>query len=188
MLSAGPQASCGVKASCQVPVQRCASAIRQRHPILNIPPCSHGARQRWQVITVLHGSTRQRYQRCLAAPVWNPQNVPDPKVMPCKSFSPEECIQAQLDALQHSDEPWPDHGIQTMYEFGEDIGGMERSRYFGFSKDLYHFDHFIGMRLEVVPAGNIPTASLFTWTLKRKDVGRKTGALMTASVVRAESC
>lgn len=31
-----------------------------------------------------------------------------------------------------------------MYEFSEDAGGMERSRYFGFSKDLYHFDHFLG--------------------------------------------
>ena len=34
--------------------------------------------------------------------------------------------------------------LQTMYEFGYDIGGMERSRYFGMSKDLYHFDHFLG--------------------------------------------
>lgn len=38
----------------------------------------------------------------------------------------------------------PNHGIQTAYEFGYDIGGMERSRYFGYSKDLYHFDHFMG--------------------------------------------
>lgn len=29
-----------------------------------------------------------------------------------------------------------------MYEFAEDVGGLERSRYFGYSKDLYHFDHF----------------------------------------------
>jgi hypothetical protein len=36
------------------------------------------------------------------------------------------------------------HGIQTLYEFAEDTGGMERSDYFGFSKDLYHFDHFMG--------------------------------------------
>jgi len=32
-----------------------------------------------------------------------------------------------------------------MYEFAEDVGGMERSRYFnGRSKDLYHYDHFMG--------------------------------------------
>ena len=36
------------------------------------------------------------------------------------------------------------HGIQTMYEFAADVGEMERSWYFGFSKDLYHFDHFLG--------------------------------------------
>lgn len=26
------------------------------------------------------------------------------------------------------------HGVQTMYDFAEDCGSMERSRYFGFSK------------------------------------------------------
>lgn len=31
-----------------------------------------------------------------------------------------------------------------MYEFAADAGEMERSKYFGFSKDLYHFDHFLG--------------------------------------------
>lgn len=41
----------------------------------------------------------------------------------------------------------PNHGLQTAYEFGEDIGGLERSRYFGYSKDLYHFDHFLGKPL-----------------------------------------
>ncbi|CAL8471485.1 g11027 [Coccomyxa elongata] len=49
-----------------------------------------------------------------------------------------------MNALLRNDDPWPNHGIQTMYEFGWDIGGMERSRYFGYSKDLYHFDHFLG--------------------------------------------
>lgn len=37
----------------------------------------------------------------------------------------------------------PNHGLQTMYEFGEDIGGLDPSFYFGFRKDLYHFDHFM---------------------------------------------
>lgn len=36
------------------------------------------------------------------------------------------------------------HGIQTMYEFGETIGGLDRCYYFGYGKDLYHFDHFMG--------------------------------------------
>ena len=31
------------------------------------------------------------------------------------------------------------HGIQTFYEYGLDIGGMDRSLYFGKpGKDLYH--------------------------------------------------
>lgn len=30
-----------------------------------------------------------------------------------------------------------------MYEFGEDIGGLDPSFFFGFRKDLYHFDHFM---------------------------------------------
>lgn len=38
----------------------------------------------------------------------------------------------------------PKHGLQTMYEWAEDVGGLDRSRYFGRSLDLYHFDHFQG--------------------------------------------
>ena len=38
----------------------------------------------------------------------------------------------------------PNHGIQTAYEYGFDIGGLDPSLYFGFRKDLYHFDHFMG--------------------------------------------
>lgn len=38
----------------------------------------------------------------------------------------------------------PNHGLLTMYEFGETIGGLERCYYFGHGKDLYHFDHFMG--------------------------------------------
>lgn len=46
--------------------------------------------------------------------------------------------------LHVSPTPRMNHGIQTAYEFAADAGGMERSRYFGFSKDLYHLDHFLG--------------------------------------------
>ena len=38
----------------------------------------------------------------------------------------------------------PNHGLMTMYEFGETIGGLDRCYYFGHGKDLYHFDHFMG--------------------------------------------
>ena len=52
----------------------------------------------------------------------------------------------------------PNHGIQTAYEFGLDIGGMERSKYFGLLRDLYHFDHFMGKYLP--PACSQPNGSL----------------------------
>jgi hypothetical protein len=48
--------------------------------------------------------------------------------MPSASFSPEQSVQVQLDALARNDEPWSNHGIQTAYQFAEDAGGMERSR------------------------------------------------------------
>jgi hypothetical protein len=32
------------------------------------------------------------------------------------------------------------HGVQTMYEFAEEAGSMERSRYFGFSKGAHGAD------------------------------------------------
>lgn len=41
----------------------------------------------------------------------------------------------------------PNHGLMTMYEFGETIGGLERCYYFGHGKDLYHFDHFMGEQI-----------------------------------------
>ena len=80
---------------------------------------------------------------------------------------PLEVLAASQGALHASR---PNHGVQTAYAWGEDIGGMERSRYFGYrylaftllpvvgcmqaercitgvvvmrSKDLYHFDHFL---------------------------------------------
>lgn len=86
----------------------------------------------------------RRKMRVRAAPSWNPQNVPDPEVMPTVAMSARQAVSAQLLALRQVDEPRPDHGIQVMYVFANDGGGMERSRYFGYSKDIYHFDHFLG--------------------------------------------
>jgi len=43
------------------------------------------------------------------------------------------------------------HGIQVCYGFCEGSGSMERSRYFGYSKDLYHFDHFLGQFQNAFP-------------------------------------
>lgn len=72
----------------------------------------------------------------LGAPAWNPQNTDEPMMVPNANFTPEECVAAQLDALAMCDNPWPNHGIQTAYGFGYDIGGLEPSMYFGFRKDL----------------------------------------------------
>lgn len=144
--------------------------------------------------------------------IYNPQNVPDPEVMPSPHFSPGEAVNAQLSALQKNDEPWPNHGVQTMYEFAEDAGGMERSRYFGYSKDLYHFDHFLGMfcttfdslvnlkehriifealnsdgscsvTAAVTDASGEP-AGVFLFRMVQHEFGRKRGCWMTKSLSR----
>ncbi|KAK9835995.1 hypothetical protein WJX81_004414 [Elliptochloris bilobata] len=67
-------------------------------------------------------------------------NVPESQVKPEAGLTALEAVQAQLGALVDNDQPWPNHGLLTMYDWGLDIGGMERSQYFGFSKDLYHFE------------------------------------------------
>ncbi|GLC40639.1 hypothetical protein PLESTB_000037600 [Pleodorina starrii] len=157
---------------------------------------------------------RRCKHRCAAAPAWNPQNTPDPIVMPSPSFSPSESVEVQLKALRTNDEPWLNHGIQTAYEFAADAGGMERSKYFGFSKDLYHLDHFLGMfgnmlgdlinnqshellqvaepeagvyvvRVRVVgPTGR---EGEYDFRMVRKELGRKAGSWMTKSVLKAKA-
>eukprot|EP00890_Picochlorum_soloecismus_P000958 jgi/Picsp_1/1863/NSC_05330-R1_protein len=77
-------------------------------------------------------------------PSYNPQNTDQPTVLPSPEFDPVQTVSVQLDALRKPDEPWANHGIQLAYEFGYDIGGLDRSMYFGFPKDLYHLDHFMG--------------------------------------------
>ncbi|KXZ55690.1 hypothetical protein GPECTOR_2g1240 [Gonium pectorale] len=106
------------------------------------------------------------------------------------------------------------HGIQTAYEFAADAGGMERSRYFGFSKDLYHLDHFLGMfgnmcgdlvnnqSHEVLEARELepgvqlvrvrvvgPTGRSgdFDFLLMRKDLGRKAGSWMVKRLLKSKS-
>lgn len=85
-----------------------------------------------------------RKGRRRSTPDRNPQNVPDPDVMPSVDLSPSDSVASQLRALMRVNHPRMDHGIQVMYVFANDGGGMERSRYFGYSKDIYHFDHFLG--------------------------------------------
>ncbi|EIE21998.1 hypothetical protein COCSUDRAFT_33613 [Coccomyxa subellipsoidea C-169] len=132
--------------------------------------------------------------------------------MPRKEFSPEEAVAAQMDALLNNDTPWPNHGIQTMYEFGWDIGGMERSRYFGYSKDLYHFDHFLGQfqntfgdllgadSCKIAEIRTLDTdimdvdvivqrlssheEKLITFRMQKKESGRREGSWMTKAILR----
>ena len=110
----------------------------------------------------------------------NPQNVPDSDVRPSPDMAPEEVsegpalsrpscspspgdtdesssilappkvVAAQLEALRTPHEPRTNHGIQVMYEFCEGSGSMERSRYFGYSKDLYHFGESHSHRLSLI--------------------------------------
>jgi hypothetical protein len=68
----------------------------------------------------------------------NPQNVPPPLIVPTSQLSAEEAVSIQLEAARCNDTPRADHGVHTLYEFCADAGDMERSAYFGFSKDLYH--------------------------------------------------
>lgn len=133
--------------------------------------------------------------------------------MPSPSFSPEKAVEVQLEALMKNDDPWMNHGIQTAYEFAADAGGMERSRYFGFSKDLYHLDHFLGMfnttfgelvghtshqvgpAVEVAPGlmevavqavGPTGRPGAYVFALVQKEFGRKAGAWMTKSLRKEE--
>ena len=156
--------------------------------------------------------------RCESTPpTWNPQNTDQPRVLPSPEFSAEQCVSVQLDALAACDDPWPQHGIHTAYEFGFDIGGLDPSMYFSFPKDLYHLDHFMGMfqnnlpelvRLASYEIINSNTSSdndnddwvvtvavmssvnkpaKFKFHLRRKKVGARKGALMTAMITREES-
>ena len=76
-------------------------------------------------------------------PSYNPQNTDQPTPLPTPEFGAQDTVAVQLDALAQCDDPWMNHGIQLCYEFGYDIGGLDRSMYFGFPKDLYHLDHFM---------------------------------------------
>ena len=64
-------------------------------------------------------------------------------------LAPPKVVAAQMEALRTPHEPRTNHGIQVMYEFCEGSGSMERSRYFGYSKDLYHFGESPSLRLSV---------------------------------------
>lgn len=60
---------------------------------------------------------------------------------PKLSFSAEEAVQCQLDALKYNDQPRPDYGVEVMYRFAG-FDPFERSTYFGPFFDLGQFERF----------------------------------------------
>ncbi|KAL9176994.1 hypothetical protein ABFS82_01G029400 [Erythranthe guttata] len=60
---------------------------------------------------------------------------------PRLSFSAEEAVGYQLDALMFNDQPRPDYGIEVMYRFAG-FDPFERSTYFGPFFDLGQFERF----------------------------------------------
>ena len=78
----------------------------------------------------------------------NPQNVPGPLVHPHEMQEAADAVRLQINALRENNEPRNHHGVQVMWEFSVESGNMERSRYFGVSSDMYHYDHFIGKALK----------------------------------------
>jgi hypothetical protein len=82
----------------------------------------------------------------------NPQNVPGPLVYPHAMQTWEDAVDCILWAMRDISTPRTDHGVQVMWEYAVEHGNMERSRFFGFSSDMYHFDHFIGKALNTYDA------------------------------------
>ena len=77
-----------------------------------------------------------------------PQNVANPPlIFPHELQTCEDAVRLQLNALRDINSPRPEHGIQVLYEFAVEAGEMMMSRYFGFSSDLLHYDHFCGKAL-----------------------------------------
>jgi len=74
----------------------------------------------------------------LALTLSRPQDaVPQP------SLSAPAAAVAVLDALSRNAQPRANHGLSVAYAFCGDAAAMERSRFFGQSKDIYQFDHFM---------------------------------------------
>ncbi|XP_021277032.1 uncharacterized protein LOC110411277 isoform X2 [Herrania umbratica] len=60
---------------------------------------------------------------------------------PRLTFSAEEAVKHQLDALKYNDQPRQDYGIEVMYRFAG-FDPFERSKYFGPFFDLGQFERF----------------------------------------------
>lgn len=115
----------------------------------------------------------------------NPQNVPGPLVFPHEMQTAEDAVRLQLNAMKDIHQPRFNHGLQVLYEFAVEAGMMERSRYFGWSSDLYHFDHFMGKAMnafgdmvdcnsyEIMPAEIMPCTRTKVQVKVENKVGEK---------------
>lgn len=77
----------------------------------------------------------------------NPQNVPGPLYYPHTMQTAIDACSIQLEGMREKNNPRTDHGVQILWEYAVESGNMQRSRYFGGSSDMYHFDHFLGKSL-----------------------------------------
>jgi len=94
----------------------------------------------------VEAKVKENGSRCVGV-CRNPQNVPGPIYSPHAMQTHEDCVTLIVNAMRDKDKPRRDHGVQVMWEYAVEHGNMERSRFFGFSSDMYHYDHFIGKAL-----------------------------------------
>ncbi len=102
-----------------------------------------------------------------------------------------------------------------MYEFNGDVDAFERSRYFGVSKDIYQYDHFMSAwaqhypgflelkEYDVLSSAELPdgrvevTVSVtgrhareardYVFVMKRCEIGKHTGCWVTHRLLTADS-
>ena len=67
----------------------------------------------------------------------NPQNTGLPEAVPSPEQSAPTAVCVQLDSLANNNTPRLNHGLQVIYYYCGDAAPMERSRYFGPSKDIW---------------------------------------------------
>eukprot|EP00198_Chlamydomonas_reinhardtii_P014247 XP_001703584.1 predicted protein [Chlamydomonas reinhardtii] len=84
---------------------------------------------------VVQTSSKAPNGECLAFPKKRTQ------IGPCFDLSWEDALRVQLEALQHNNNPYPDHGVEVMYRFAN-FDPFQRTKYFGRSLDLGQFERF----------------------------------------------
>ena len=70
------------------------------------------------------------------------QNYGAPDTVPSLQLTAPGAAIAVLEALSKNGTPRHNHGLSVLYAFCGDIAPMDRSRFFGQSKDMFAMDHF----------------------------------------------